>query len=350
MAKKIMSLIKLLPNLPEEVREKITALGLPEDMPALRKEMAKAPESFDEGERAVISYVSTRDIDRDKEIMLPEGCILDDFLLAPQVLWGHDYSEPPIGSDDWIKADKYGIKAKTRYATTDRAEEIWTLKREGHLKTSSVGFIPIESVEKDGPGWAEVIKKLGEKWEVKPKHFAEVNRIYTKWLLLEHSDVSVPSNPHALTLAVAKGLKISDKTIRELGIDIEPEGEMWTYQKPYPNEHSCRIRQPGDFQPDSFRRTSREHDGKKYYIIMGRLTGETTMTEQSYRYPKDSWNESTAKKHCKSHNGISFEAASGRSITRIILPRRLPQVRVIKSVCELESIVFEEIEKAKGKV
>jgi hypothetical protein len=214
-------LLKLLPNLPVEVQEKIAELNLPDDTPALRKSFAKAPEELDEGSRSVISYVSTRDMDRDKEILVPGGCILTEFLLAPQVLWGHDYSEPPIGSDDWIKVDAYGIKAKTRYATTDRAEEIWTLKREGHLRTSSVGFIPIEFVDKGSSGWSEVIKQLGEKWEVTAKHFADVVRIYTKWLLLEHSDVSVPSNPHALTLSVAKGLKLSDKTIKELGIKDE---------------------------------------------------------------------------------------------------------------------------------
>lgn len=362
-------LVKLLPNLPAEVQEKIAALGLPEDAPALRKQAASVPEEVAEGERAVIGYVSTRDIDRDHEILVPEGAILDEFLLAPQVLWGHNYAEPPIGSDEWIRSDGYGLKAKTRYATTERAEEIFTLKREGHLRTSSVGFVPIEFVDKDGAGWAEVVKRLGKKWGVGEEHFAEVKRIFTKWLLLEHSDVSVPANPHALTLAVAKGLGLGDGIIKELGIKVEPaeppaptltmpepEGEPWPYQRPYPNEHSCRIRSPDDFQPDSFRRVSRDHEGKTYYIIMGRLQGETTMTEQAYRYPKDEWAETAAKKHCKAHDGISFEAATGRSIRRVVIAkrtpvvRRLPQVTVITPAADLESLVQEEIEKAKGKV
>ncbi len=78
---------------------------------------------------------------------------------------------------------------------------------------------------------------------------------------------------------------------------------------PYPNEHSCRLRNPGDFQPDSFRRTSREHEGKRYDCIVGRLKGQDTMAEQAYRYPKTSWDADEARKHCQAHDG-SFEAAS----------------------------------------
>ncbi len=80
---------------------------------------------------------------------------------------------------------------------------------------------------------------------------------------------------------------------------------------PYPNEHSCRLRDPDDFEEDSFRRTSRESDGKRYDVISGHLKGETTMTEQAYHYPKDIWSESEARAHCKEHDGILFEPASG---------------------------------------
>jgi ATP-dependent protease ClpP protease subunit len=86
-------------------------------------------------------------------------------------------------------------------------------------------------------------------------------------------------------------------------------------EMPYANEHSCRLRDPDDFKPDSFRRTSRESDGKKYDVIMGRLKGEDTMTEQAYRYSKDVWSASEARSHCKEHDG-SFEAAKKESENR----------------------------------
>lgn len=78
---------------------------------------------------------------------------------------------------------------------------------------------------------------------------------------------------------------------------------------PYPNEHACRLRDPGDFQSDSFRRTTRKHDGKEYSVIMGRLKGQDTMTEQAYRYNKGTWTAESARSHCSDHDG-SFEAAS----------------------------------------
>ncbi len=78
---------------------------------------------------------------------------------------------------------------------------------------------------------------------------------------------------------------------------------------PYPNEHACRLKDPGDFQSDSMKRMHRNHEGKDYSIIMGRLMGEDTMTEQAYRYGKDAWTTSEAQAHCRSHGG-TFEAAS----------------------------------------
>ena len=78
---------------------------------------------------------------------------------------------------------------------------------------------------------------------------------------------------------------------------------------PYPNEHACRLREPSEFDGKTFRRVSREHKGKKYEIIMGKLKGQDVMTEESYRYPKNSWSVSEAKKHCSDHKGKRFEPA-----------------------------------------
>jgi len=80
-------------------------------------------------------------------------------------------------------------------------------------------------------------------------------------------------------------------------------------EKPYPNEHACRLRSPEDFEAGSFRRVKREHEGKEYSVIMGRLKGAETLTEQAYRYPKGVWSEDSAKAHCSGHDG-SFEAAA----------------------------------------
>lgn len=89
--------------------------------------------------------------------------------------------------------------------------------------------------------------------------------------------------------------------------------------RPYPQEHACRLRDPGDFTEGSFRRTTRKHDGKEYGVIMGKLKGETAMTEQTYRYDKDVWSVDSARSHCSEHDG-SFEAAKSESGMRDMPP------------------------------
>jgi len=81
---------------------------------------------------------------------------------------------------------------------------------------------------------------------------------------------------------------------------------------PYPNEHSCRIRNPDDFQKDSFRRIIQG----KLAIIIGRLKGKTTTTAQAYRYPTKDWAEKDAKEHCEEHGGTFHPASKEGSKTQ----------------------------------
>jgi phage head maturation protease len=91
------------------------------------------------------------------------------------------------------------------------------------------------------------------------------------------------------------------------GEDLTPRVEA----RPYPNEHACRLRQPSQFQPDTYARMTRNHKGKPYDVLMARLKGEDTLTDQAFRYARDIWTASEAGAHCRDHDG-SFEAATGR--------------------------------------
>jgi len=102
-------------------------------------------------------------------------------------------------------------------------------------------------------------------------------------------------------------------------VGANPETELVgikSSEKPYPNEHSCRLRNPDDFEKDSFRRTTRKHNKKEYSVIMGKLKGEDTMTEQSYRYKTKVWSEDEAKNHCKDHGG-TFHPAKGKEAEQV---------------------------------
>jgi regulator of replication initiation timing len=57
----------------------------------------------------------------------------------------------------------------------------------------------------------------------------------------------------------------------------------------------------------------REHDGKKYRVIFCKPKGGDGSIEQAYRYPVEEWSESEARAHCRAHDGILFEPATGRA-------------------------------------
>lgn len=99
---------------------------------------------------------------------------------------------------------------------------------------------------------------------------------------------------------------------------------------PYPNEHACRMEDPGRFENDSFRRIVRG----KLTLIVAKLKGETSMKTQAFRYPKSEWSEDAARSHCKDQGG-SFEAArESQAFTRededarLVDPSENPLIRV----------------------
>jgi len=76
---------------------------------------------------------------------------------------------------------------------------------------------------------------------------------------------------------------------------------------PYPAEHSCRLTDPKKY--DEWGSQDKEHNGKPYRVIRGKLKGKDEWEDQGYRYNKDTWTESEARDHCTAHKGIKFEPA-----------------------------------------
>lgn len=105
--------------------------------------------------------------------------------------------------------------------------------------------------------------------------------------LLEASFVSVPSNREAAVLAVKH---------------VEDSDEKALDEKPYANEHACRLEDPGQFS-----RFRRNNDADPNVIIGFRSDGSSA--PQAFRYPTSTWTEARAKSHCADHDG-SFEPAS----------------------------------------
>lgn len=195
--------IKLFDIAPESAKEWGQRLGIePESVEFVRKGLVPSDVQFEEGERAAVSYITTKDIDRDGEIVDPAGVDLESYRKNPVVLFGHDYSQLPIGKNLWIKADERGLIAKTQYASHEFAEKVYEYRKEGMPLAQSIGFIPLQ-------------------WEDSPGDVKGCRRRYTKWHLLEYSDVPVPANPEAVNIAVSKGLLPAPDPAPEIEVKYE---------------------------------------------------------------------------------------------------------------------------------
>jgi HK97 family phage prohead protease/HK97 family phage major capsid protein len=142
-----------------------------------------------------LTYVlSDNTRDRYGDIIEASGWQLDNFRANPIALFSHQGSFP-VGT--WANVRVEGGKLIGDYMPADsgtsaRIDEINSLVRQNVLKTTSVGFNPIESVPIDPAKPYDGIR-------------------YTRQELLETSIVSVPANPAAVQLA--RSLNISDDTM-----------------------------------------------------------------------------------------------------------------------------------------
>lgn len=91
---------------------------------------------------------------------------------------------------------------------------------------------------------------------------------------------------------------------------IDSKDYLGELEKPFPNEHACRLKDPAGFDSFARKNCAAKVDDKCIDFIYGIKDGKSTL--QTMRYKKSIWDASAAKEHCKNHNG-TFEAASSES-------------------------------------
>jgi HK97 family phage prohead protease len=163
-------------------------------------------------QRSVTARISTMSVDRDGEVLVPQGCDATEFLKSPTVFYNHNYAMP-LGRCDGIARKPDCIEAKTRFAVRPDghvgewlADTVFSLFQQKVISGFSVGFVPIEGrhpSRKDRQTFGE-----------------RVRYVFSKWKLLEYSVAPLPANQDALVLAVSKGI-VSPDTVQTLFPEIE---------------------------------------------------------------------------------------------------------------------------------
>lgn len=161
-----------------------------EIMGMIRKFVDFEIKGVNEEDRSFWAVASTGTKDRDGDIIEPKGWKLKNFKKNPVILWAHEYRGLPIANAPEIKIENEKLMFKVKFITKEIypfAETLWQMYKNRHLRTFSVGFMPLkfEDLEDD------------EGKDEEGKGFFKPRR-YTSQELLEISGCPVPSNVDAM--------------------------------------------------------------------------------------------------------------------------------------------------------
>lgn len=141
--------------------------------------------------RTLRVVISTSDTDRSKDIMLPQGALIENYLKNPVVSAFHNYHEPSIARCVSLVFEERRIIAELEFTPegmNPKADQLFNQYKAGFMFAWSIGFLP-------------------KRWE---DHADDFGRTYIEWELLEFAAVLVPDNPEALTLLRSKGIDIDE--------------------------------------------------------------------------------------------------------------------------------------------
>jgi len=285
----------------------------------------------------IYAIASSASVDRDNEVIEAgafeeslKGFVKNGVILACHQHRLPDGSPPMIGRPISAEYRRRKLEIGFKMGSSPLAEQWKQAREDGTWRAVSVGFMPIEY------NWKKIEGSDRERLH------------HTKAELLEVSAVPVGSNRDALLKGVLSKEMTQLKNMADSLVNAKAEiiaelkdhidrllvpdnageyieriidgatkriREYETYEKPYENEHACRVADPGHF--NRFRRVNgaRKHEGKSYDIIFGRKK-DGSWQEQAYRYPKDKWSASEARAHCRSHDG-RFEAAASAAVSSL---------------------------------
>lgn len=164
-------------------------------------EDTKGLESKDSHSPVFEAIASTAALDRDREVLLPRGVLIENFMKNPVMLHIHDYRQLPVGRVLEINVDKKEVSFKFQFADTDTGRELRYLYDNEFMNAFSVGFYPRAAkmiTDEDGEKVKLPVADDTEETVDLSKYEQRPRAVIHKWELLEISPVPVPSNPEAL--------------------------------------------------------------------------------------------------------------------------------------------------------
>jgi HK97 family phage prohead protease len=184
------------------------------NMQKLHKTLSATVQAQGDG---IIAKLTTDSVDRDGEVLIPQGMVSQDFEKNPVLFYNHEYDQP-VGKVTNLRRTKDAVfgtlsfaKRPDDYVGDFFPSFVEALVRQGIVKGVSVGFVPEPSGARSATKADRM--KFGEK----------IKRVFNRWKLLEVSIAPLPANQDALIQAVDKGLVTPVQVKSFLGVDIEPK-------------------------------------------------------------------------------------------------------------------------------
>lgn len=193
---------------------------------------ARGPSEVLPGERADVSWITTEDPDRTREVVRARGMNDSQFKLNPVVTLQHAYTLPPIGRSLWRKVVRdgpmHGVKAKTQYPVKPEAwQGTWPadlalcLVQADLLRGKSIGFLPTKV-------------HSPTETERQAKAWKDVDLVVDEWILLEYACTFLPAQQNAIVEAVSKSVvQLPAEFIQamELGPFVLPSKGVVAYEE-----------------------------------------------------------------------------------------------------------------------
>ncbi len=197
-----------------------------DDIDFIRKSEASSIIETIEGDRVIIGRITSHAIDRDGEVVLPDGGDFSDYAKNRVVLWSHDYGgslfggtqyQLPHARNMWLRQfptrNSVEVRAGTQYATKEMnafGDQVYQYRLAKWPLGYSIGFIPIQILYPDDNDWGKTLvtwkRRLASQTGQDIAAITEPKMFHAKWKMLEYSDVKIPANQDAVQLMISKGI------------------------------------------------------------------------------------------------------------------------------------------------